>query len=126
MEIIDRKTAMLLDYMFYFTGKPCKHGHMARRYVKSRVCEECRKVHTASEYFKKYYLENKETIDNKNKEYAQLHKEHIKEKQKDYYSRNRDKVRNNVKLYATENPEKVKLAKRKNYLNNREQHLKKM
>lgn len=26
---------------FYFTGKPCKHGHISKRYVKGSVCYEC-------------------------------------------------------------------------------------
>ena len=25
----------------YFTGKPCKHGHIAERYIKSHHCVEC-------------------------------------------------------------------------------------
>lgn len=25
----------------YFTGKPCKHGHVAKRYANSRICFEC-------------------------------------------------------------------------------------
>lgn len=27
----------------YFTGKPCKHGHVAERYVSQNACVECRK-----------------------------------------------------------------------------------
>lgn len=28
----------------YFTGKPCKHGHIARRLVKDRICTECSRI----------------------------------------------------------------------------------
>jgi hypothetical protein len=29
----------------YYTGKPCKHGHVARRYKSSGACLECHKIH---------------------------------------------------------------------------------
>jgi hypothetical protein len=38
---------------WYFTGVPCKHGHVAERYVGNGGCVECRQV---------YYLANKEGI----------------------------------------------------------------
>ena len=32
--------------MFYFTGKPCKHGHISKRYTATQICHECgRTVH---------------------------------------------------------------------------------
>ena len=30
--------------MFYFTGKPCKHGHISKRYVSTQICYECGKT----------------------------------------------------------------------------------
>jgi hypothetical protein len=27
--------------MFYFTGKPCSRGHIAKRFVSNRKCVEC-------------------------------------------------------------------------------------
>lgn len=36
-----RQEAMERGDTHYFTGKPCKHGHVAKRRVKDRVCTEC-------------------------------------------------------------------------------------
>lgn len=30
----------------YFTGEPCKHGHMAPRYVSTRMCVDCMAAHS--------------------------------------------------------------------------------
>lgn len=41
MEIISRKEAIAQGLSHYFTGKPCKHGHLAQRTTKSSNCCEC-------------------------------------------------------------------------------------
>jgi len=47
MEIIDRKTAIDLGFTRYFTGKPCKNGHIAQRKVESGSCVECARLVTS-------------------------------------------------------------------------------
>jgi len=75
-----RKEAQDKGAKYYFTGEPCKHGHIAPRKTKG-VCIECLKVEwekanvTRAEYFKaynqsdagqqakrKYYEANKEAV----------------------------------------------------------------
>ena len=41
MEIKTRKQAMVDGENTYFTGKPCKNGHMNFRYVQSGSCYDC-------------------------------------------------------------------------------------
>jgi hypothetical protein len=41
--IIGRAEARALGLTRYFTGKPCKHGHVAERGVRRRECTECRR-----------------------------------------------------------------------------------
>ena len=41
MEIITRKEAMARGLIRYFTGKPCKYGHVAERQTSSNGCFEC-------------------------------------------------------------------------------------
>lgn len=41
MEIKTRKQAMVDGENTYFTGKPCKHGHVTYRYVQSGSCYDC-------------------------------------------------------------------------------------
>lgn len=30
---------------YYYTGKPCKHGHLSVRYTKSRGCASCQEYY---------------------------------------------------------------------------------
>ena len=41
MDIITRKDALAQGLTHYFTGKPCKRGHIAARYAKTGNCVEC-------------------------------------------------------------------------------------
>jgi hypothetical protein len=41
-----RKEAKLRGDLRYFTGKPCKHGHVAERHVSNGMCLECAKIKT--------------------------------------------------------------------------------
>jgi len=41
MDIISREEAIKQSLKFYFTGTPCKRGHIAKRYAKGRTCFEC-------------------------------------------------------------------------------------
>ena len=43
--IIDRDKARALGLTRFFTGEPCKHGHVVERYVSSGGCVECVRGH---------------------------------------------------------------------------------
>ena len=43
-EIISCKEAKEKGLTFYFTGKPCKRGHIAKKRVSNRGCIECKKI----------------------------------------------------------------------------------
>ncbi len=68
--IIDRYTAKWLGKTHYFTGKPCKRGHIALRPVGSGHCSVChqeqrirhRKTRKFKETSKNYYEANKPDI----------------------------------------------------------------
>ncbi|WP_116598986.1 hypothetical protein [Primorskyibacter marinus] len=50
-EPIDRATARDMGLKRYFTGKPCKKGHVAERHVSSACCVECTlRRHRTPEY----------------------------------------------------------------------------
>ncbi len=55
MEIITRQEAKEQGLSRYFTGKPCKRGHVCERFIKSTHCIECGNVRS-----KKYVQENPE------------------------------------------------------------------
>lgn len=39
------KDALAAGEIFYFTGRPCKHGHIARRYTVSESCYVCKSAY---------------------------------------------------------------------------------
>lgn len=41
MELISRDQARAKGLTHFYTGKPCKHGHVAKRYVSSGGCKTC-------------------------------------------------------------------------------------
>jgi 5-methylcytosine-specific restriction endonuclease McrA len=75
-----RAEAKATGAKYYFTGDPCKHGHIAPRKTKG-ACVECLKVEwqqaaeTRAEYFKEYNR-----------------KEEVRDKKHDWYLENREQV----------------------------------
>lgn len=47
MNVISRKEALALGLKFYFTGQPCKNGHLCEREVLDWKCLECRRARAA-------------------------------------------------------------------------------
>lgn len=60
MSIVD------IDDKWYFTGKPCKHGHVAPRLKKNRTCKEClyrmRKDYEHSDSYTQWKKDNKAKV----------------------------------------------------------------
>ena len=80
MKIKTRKQAILDGDKQYFTGKPCKEGHLSPIHV-SGGCTQCRNL-----YSKKYQEENKEKISNWHK---QNHlKKYSPEKRREMHKKN--------------------------------------
>jgi len=79
-----REEAKKIGSKYYFTGQPCKHGHIAARKTKG-ACIECLKVEwtkgneTRAEYFREY---NK--------------REDVKDRKNEWYQENRETVINNA------------------------------
>lgn len=42
MNIISKQQAKSKGLAYYFTGKPCKHGHISYRHVSGGACHECK------------------------------------------------------------------------------------
>ena len=43
LKIITREDAKRMGQKWYFTGEPCKYGHVDKRYVKSGICYACKR-----------------------------------------------------------------------------------
>lgn len=46
MELNTREEAARAGQHIYYTGKPCKYGHIAHRYVLTGACKTCSIMHS--------------------------------------------------------------------------------
>ena len=75
--MITRKEAKEQGLKKYFTGKPCKHGHISERRVDSRGCIACRdrypvdNVDRIALYQRQYQLNNKDRYSEIQKKYRE-------------------------------------------------------
>lgn len=114
MELIDRKTAKIKGLKRFFTGEPCKVGHIAERMVSSRQCVRClldsgieryhkdpskskdrhkkfieTNPHKTREYNKNYYTTNYQTKYECDKQWRREHKEFMNILAAEYRARRR-------------------------------------
>lgn len=50
MRLISRSEAQIAGLKRYFTGVPCRHGHIAERYVSAWACLDCQKPSTPASH----------------------------------------------------------------------------
>jgi len=91
--------ALRLGLTYYFTGKPCKHGHVCERFTSSRACRQC--VYARN---RRRTVEEDYWIDYGDEAYKQRKREASKR----YYQRNKAKW---DKMFAKRRKQE-KLAKR--------------
>ena len=122
MEIITRQEAIAQGLRHYFTGKPCKHGHISRRSVTTWICQECSRMHKANERRNKaervrlrarvWYSKNKErVVSQRKKTETDEDRRKSRERATAYYWANRERRIEAVKEYSRNNRAKV-LAQR--------------
>ena len=102
MEIITRSEAKALGLTHYFTGIPCKHGHLSRRRYKDRVCMDCDtayQLRVARENPEKHRLKAKAT-------YERTREKHLAQK-RIYRQTNRAKVNALGKSYKIRKKNRV-------------------
>ena len=81
MKIISINKAKNLRLKRYFTGKPCKYGHVSERYLSSKACVFCDIKYSEKTKDLRSYRESK------------------------YYQYNKKAIRDQQARYAKENPE---------------------
>lgn len=74
---------------WYFNGKPCVHNHISPRYVRSRACIECTRLHDKKKYEEvkssgKFQERLKRQTENRYKNYPAYSFMNIKRRAKDY------------------------------------------
>lgn len=134
--LISREDALLQGLPKYFTGKPCRKGHVAYRYVCSRACLVCHSSHNSdyrrsnpekiSASGKKYRRDNPEKVALYGREryknlpesekqrrreaallWYNMNKSRASEVSKSRYWQEPDKHRRRARQYQLDNPEKV-------------------
>lgn len=95
MKIISRKEAKELGLSRFFTGKPCKNGHISERAVHNLVCIGCKKLD---------YQKRKDAIIAKEKQKYQDNRAEKIASSRRYYKLNRDKILKQKSEYHANNP----------------------
>ena len=83
MELIARADAKANGSKYFFTGIPCKNGHVCVRFVSDNGCTECKKMHSQIWYSDKERAAAKTRrwrSDPKNKEAERLNRKALREK----------------------------------------------
>lgn len=91
-----RKEALASGSEFYFTGKPCKWGHIEKRCANNGNCLQCRKDK---------YWENRDRILAHKVEYYRENKDRRAKYDAQYYRKNVDRIRKRKREYRKENAE---------------------
>jgi 5-methylcytosine-specific restriction endonuclease McrA len=111
-QIVTRAEAKALGLKRYFTGKPCKHGHVALRQVVNKSCEECLKLFHAKlraqpenkqkmkEYSREYYLQNRKKVLERGRA------RNATGYNKRYYKENKERFLITVKAWIKNNPKR--------------------
>lgn len=85
----------------YFTGKPCKRGHISKRYLSNKECVTCRSIKTQSYQEKGYFKNYREENTEKEKKYRKEYKKNNKDKVNAFTAKYRANKKNRVPKWVT-------------------------
>jgi hypothetical protein len=89
--IISRDEARARGLKRFFTGRPCKRGHIAERYVGSRGCVECDRAH-ALEWRVANVEKARERSREDNRKYRAANPQKDQERKRKWDAANKDKI----------------------------------
>ena len=98
MEIITRKDAIAQGLRYYFTGKPCKHGHIAERTTAKSDCVTCEKLRKDI-----WYANNKAHKKIYDINYRKENEEKLKAQKIKYWKDNQEKLSAYYSSYKKKN-----------------------
>jgi len=103
MDIITRKEALAQGLTHYFTGKPCKRGHIAARYTSTKSCVDCNKQHgkqflaanpgKSTEYSQRWQSKNPERVKANEASRVRQRTDQIRQRESRYRKRNAESIR---------------------------------
>ena len=102
MNIVSRQDAIAAGLDWYYTGKPCKRGHVDKRSTKYKVCHACNREKVTA-----YRLANPEWKKAYDAAYAAANPERVAAYKRKHYELNADKIKARVKQWAKDNPDRA-------------------
>lgn len=101
----------------YFTGLPCKAGHIAERLVTDKTCVECDRLRhvdnpAAKARLSAYYRRNRTRMLEQAKAYVAKNYEAIQAKRKAHRNANKTRINIEIAAWAKANPEKRRAKER--------------
>lgn len=96
---ISRQEALQIGLKHYFTGKPCKHGHISKRFSSNRVCVQCHaaesivfnEIRREGGYFERYRKAN--VTKEKQNQWARKHRERNRKRSRQRHRSRRQMIR---------------------------------
>lgn len=115
--LISKSEATAAGLKRYFTGAPCKHGHVAERYTNSSACAQCdrhRRPPKNPDRVPYTTVEQRAVRAKRQSEYRKKHPEKIKAAQDEYLSRpeNRAKAKQATADWRKSNPKAQTLSRK--------------
>jgi hypothetical protein len=124
LHLIPRKVALALGMPRYFTGAPCKQGHVNERTTGTSNCLGCRKMYNHSsaskQARKEYFDKNRERFSEWKKGARKADPEKFKTQYLADYEKNGGTYARLSKARRAENPEKTRQQSRNSYFKNLE------
>ena len=120
--IISRAQAQALGLKRYFTGKPCKHGHVVERLVDGGCCE-CQRLRMLSQQRRRYATQwqNQARARDPQKYRDAVNRsrannlEAARERDRRNYAAGNGRGREHAAQWRAENPESVRAANKRKY-----------
>lgn len=115
--IIGRAEATAAGLSHYFTGYPCKRGHLSPRWCENKTCVECDLLRHRGDPAHKarsraYYRTNRETVLAQNKAYQVANAAAINAKRSEFRMANKDRINAKIAEWAKANPAKRRAKER--------------
>lgn len=105
MTIISRDEARASQLKFYYTGRPCRHGHIANRYTSNNICVECQAISN-----QRHWHANREELVKQHRTRLNENRDHYNSNRRDKYKEDeafREQIKQRAKYWYTQNRETV-------------------
>lgn len=99
--IISLQEARAAGLTQFFSGVPCKHGHVANRLVYDQRCVECTRIRKAA-----YFQRNKDRMRTKNKEWTALNPDKVYGYTNKWRKANKEQYETKLEAWRKANPDK--------------------